>query len=192
MTTYVLHGGASSKPHPSNDAFFEAFTQQVDKPEVSMLLALWSRNRDQWDRLFERDTAAIKAQATKPVRFDIATDPEDYFKKIASFDIFYVLGGKSELIEPLFSEMAGFKESLAGKVYIGNSMGAFMVSERYVLSMEDQDASEVHQGLGILPIQTLCHWEIEEKQEQKLALLSQDSDLPILTLNEAEFVTFYQ
>jgi hypothetical protein len=70
-------------------------------------------------------------------------------------------------------------------------MGAFIVSSQYVLTFEKQDTSEVHYGLGLLPISTLCHWDIEKKKEEKVHLLKQAApDRPILTLNECKFAMF--
>jgi len=68
-------------------------------------------------------------------------------------------------------------------------MGAFLASESYVLSFDSQDSDTKHKGVGLLPIQTLCHWDVEEQKAMKLNLL--DSDNPIIVLNEGEFVTIY-
>ena len=70
-------------------------------------------------------------------------------------------------------------------------MGAFLVSESYVLSMSDQAENEVHTGIGLLPIQTLCHWNVEAHKKEKLKLLSDYSDTPIIVLGEFETVVMY-
>jgi len=85
--------------------------------------------------------------------------------------------------------MIKMKEKLQGKIYIGSSMGAFMVSTNYVLSLDSQDTTSVHQGLGILPINILAHWDAKNKKSEKIKLLKDKSNLPILTLNESEFAT---
>jgi peptidase E len=105
--------------------------------------------------------------------------------------VLYVAGGQAELIEPLYSQLTGLKDLLKGKVYIGCSMGAFMVSSQYVLTFDNQLSSEVHRGLGLLPIGTLCHWDIETKRQLKIDLLKRAApDSPILTLNECKFTLF--
>lgn len=101
----------------------------------------------------------------------------------------YVVGGDAELIEPCYKDLSELKTKLDGKIYAGSSMGAFLASEGYVLSFDSQDSDTKHHGVGLLPIQTLCHWDIEGEKEMKLKLL--DSVKPIIVLNEGEFVTIY-
>ncbi len=57
MTTFLLHGGATSTENPINNDFFRQFTELVDKPEVKVLLCLWSREREEWDAIAGRDSA---------------------------------------------------------------------------------------------------------------------------------------
>lgn len=88
-------------------------------------------------------------------------------------------------------KLGGLKEKLEGKIYAGSSMGAFLASKGYVLSSDGQDTNTVHEGVGLLPIQTLCHWDVENKKEQKLKLLKKASGLPILALDETKFVKIF-
>jgi hypothetical protein len=72
-------------------------------------------------------------------------------------------------------------------------MGAFLASKKYVLSMDAQDYKTVHEGVGLLPINSLCHWNVEENKQMKLnLLLDNDPQTPVVTLNEFEYVTFYR
>ena len=68
-------------------------------------------------------------------------------------------------------------------------MGAFLASTNYVLSLDSQNENEVHQGVGLIPINCVCHWDVENKQDKKLSLLQKHSpDIPILTLDEHKYV----
>lgn len=189
MKTYLLHGGATSKDLPGNDKFFAQFTNLVEKGEAKILLCYCSRNRDEWQKLIESDSAKIQKNTEKQVTFHVVEDESDLFSKIDDYDVLYVAGGDAELLEPYYKNLAELKKKLNGKVYAGSSMGAFLASESYVLSFDSQDSDTKHQGVGLLPIQTLCHWNVEEQKEMKLSLL--DSDKPIIVLNEGEFVTIY-
>ena len=190
MTTFLLHGGATSKNIPENDRFFAQFTERVDKNEVKILLCYWARKKDEWKKLFDRDTAKITQNTQKEVKFHVVEDIADLFSKINDFDVLYVAGGDAELLEPYYPDLSQLQEKLDGKVYAGISMGAFMASESYVLSFDSQDDERLHNGIGLVPIQTLCHWNVEDKRAFKLDLL--DSHKPILTLSEGEFVEIYQ
>lgn len=46
-------------------------------------------------------------------------------------------------------------------------MRTFLASESYVFSFDSQDSDSKHNGVGLLPIQTLCHWDFEEKNENQ-------------------------
>lgn len=121
----------------------------------------------------------------------VAEDPQDLLEKIERADVLYVAGGDDRLIEPKYGELKDLKEKLVNKVYAGSSMGAFMASESYVLSMDSQETQHVHQGLNLVAFQVLCHWDIEEEKDRKLSLLKKNSTKPIIVLEELEFVTIY-
>lgn len=136
MTTFLLHGGATSQDLPGNDLFFGQFAELVDKDEVKVLMCYFSRPKESWQKLFDRDTAKITKATDKKVLFHIPVDAEDLQSKLAEFDVLYVAGGDAELIEPYYEKLSFLKTGLQGKVYAGSSMGAFMASESYVLSFE--------------------------------------------------------
>lgn len=192
MTTFLLHGGKTSTPDLGNDKFFSQFTQLVEKDTVTVLLCYFSRERSTWEDLIERDTNSIKKNTKKVVDILIAENPMDLFMKLERADVLYVAGGDAEPIEALYEQLRDLKTRLSGKIYAGSSMGAFLASESYVLSMSDQAENEVHKGLGLLPIQTLCHWNVEKNKDKKKKLLKEYSESPIIVLNEFETVTVYR
>ncbi len=192
MTTYILHGGRATRPNPQNDAFFEQFTQLVHKDTVTILLCYLAREKEKWDSLIEKDTQSIKKNTEKEVRILVAEDPNDMLHKMDIADVLYVSGGEAEQIEPLYTDLTAIAQKIQGKVYAGSSMGVFFAVENYVLSFDTQDSNTVHQGIGMLPIQALCHWDLEQRKDTKLKLLSDTSDKPILVLNESTFVVLYK
>lgn len=192
MTTYVLHGGKTSKPHEGNEYFFSQFTKLPKSKTVTILLCYFSRERSTWESLIERDTTTIRKNSEKSVKILVAENPSDLFQKLEKSDVLYVAGGDAEPIEALYPQLTDLKVKLEGKVYAGSSMGAFLASESYVLSMSDQAENEVHTGVGLLPIQTLCHWNVEEHKDRKVGLLIDHSDTPIIVLNEFETVVIYK
>lgn len=192
MTTYLLHGGATSKENEDNLVFFGQFTKLVEKPEVKILLCYWARKKDEWQQKAEKDTHRITQQTSKKIIFHTLENPTDLFSKIKDYDVLYVAGGEPELLEPYYREIISLKQHLQGKVYAGSSMGAFLASEQYVVSRDSRSSDEVHRGIGLLPIQVLCHWDVETHQIKKLKMLRRRSNKPIITLNEYEFVRIYQ
>jgi peptidase E len=192
MITFILHGGETSQDCPDNDVFFKDFTALVKKDHIKILLCYFARQRKEWNDLQARDSAKIARHTKKLVEYFVPQNSHELLSKINECDVLYVAGGKAELIEPIYDELKPLKEKLQNKIYIGSSMGAFMASTCYVRSFDSQDDRHVHKGLGLLPIQILCHWNIEQNKELKLKLLSENSDQPIVTLAETKFITIYQ
>lgn len=189
-TQVILHGGATSKNLPENDKFFAKFTSLVDKEEVKIAMVYFARDRDRWDQVFALDKPRILNQTTKKVIFTLPESPHDLLEMLPVNDAIYIAGGEALNIEPLFPELSKLKNLLDKKVYLGSSMGAFMASKNYVLSSDEQDTTGIHQGIGLLDINVLAHWDVEPSKEQKLSLLQKASNLPIITLAEGEFKEF--
>lgn len=190
MTTYILHGGNYKKESPSNDLFFKQFSLLVPKNEVNFLMCYWARDKKVWDGMYKRDRLKILAQTSKKINTEIATDPVDLYVKLKLSDVLFVSGGEEEFIRPYLTRLGRLKDNLEGKVYIGSSMGAFIVSRNYVLSYEGQKSDNVHQGLGLVPNNILCHWNVETKKDFKIKLLKdKDPQIQILFLDEEKFIT---
>lgn len=191
-TIVVLHGGATNLATPQNDKFFSLFTSLTNKKVINIAMVYWARSRETWNDIFNRDKPRILEQKKldKTANFLIPETPGELLQKMVTIDVVYVAGGEASNIEPLYKKLGEMKTVIKGKVYLGSSMGTFMASQNYVLSSDENDANSVHQGLGLVPVNTLCHWNVEPNKEQKLALLKNASELPITTLNEGEFVKY--
>ena len=191
MTTFVLHGGETSRVDIRNDVFFWRFTELVEKPEVKILICNWARQKEDWEIIFNRDVEKIKAAMTKKVECKLLEEEEDLEKLIDWCDVFYINGGWQKYIEPHLGALKSIKNLVDCKVVVGSSMGAFYVASYFVMSFDEKDAG-VYEGLNLLPTSLLCHWDREKRREMKLKLLrAKDPNLPILTLDECESVVIY-
>lgn len=188
MTTYLLHGGETKAVNEQNDRFFRAFSELPENNSVAILLCYFSRRPDEWSGLTKRDSGYIRRVSGKNIDFHTALNPSDLLTRVKEADVLYVAGGDAEYIEPLYPQLGSLREELDGKIYAGSSMGAFMASARYVLSFDTQKEDEVRQGLGLVPLQILCHWNQEKHRQEKLKLLSADSHVPIILLEDHQFV----
>ena len=191
MTTFLLHGGKTSSSNENNQHFFDSFTTVVDKSQVHILLCYFARPVGEWNELTTRDSNLIKKNSTKSVFITVPQNPTELLAQLDEADVLYVAGGGAPPIETLYPQLGELKTKLDQKIYAGSSMGAFLASQNYVLSFDDQDNQTVHQGVGLLPLQVLCHWDVEPEKQRKLQLLRDKSNLPILTLNETEFVEIH-
>jgi len=123
MTTYLLHGGATSKDLPGNDNFFAKFTTLVNKPVVKILLCYFSREYKEWENLAKRDLKKIIENTNKKVENYVVKNPDDLFAQLPNYDLIYVAGGEAELLEPHYEKLSKLKNMLDGKIYAGSSMG---------------------------------------------------------------------
>lgn len=188
-TKYLLHGGNTSIKKESNSRFFKEMVDIPAKNNVRLLLCLWAVEKKFWDVKKESYRKKITENSYKNVEVEVVEDVDDFNAKIDQFDVLYVVGGDAKLIEPYYQKFTDLEKQLKGKTYAGGSMGAFMVCSNYILSFDYQDHQNVHKGIGLLDINLLCHWDIEQRRELKINLLKKISpDLPILTLDEGEFV----
>lgn len=190
MTTYILHGGRTRIDSASNQLFFRQFTELVPKDNVKILLCYWARNKEKWNELFEKDKVKILAQSTKKADISIVDTLETLSSQIKEADVLYFSGGEEEFLRPYISQLTFLKDSLNNKVFIGNSMGAFLASKHYVLSLSDQNEDIVYDGLGLVSYNILCHWDVEKNKEKKIAMLKKvDPQIPILLIEEEKFET---
>lgn len=192
MTTYILHGGNSSAENEANSTFFGEFTKSNSKDEVSILLCYWAREKGEWDSLSVRDGRKIKINAIdKKVNISVAQNADDLVQKIKYSDVLYIAGGTFSKLKKEISEIENFKSLIKDKVIIGSSAGAFLTAKQSLNSFDEQE-TDINIGLGLLPISILCHWDIENKKEEKLKKLQNyDPKSPIIVLNEAEFIKLY-
>jgi hypothetical protein len=192
MTNYILHGGESSQPSPNKHRFFAQFTSLVDKPRVNILICTWARDSNDQDRVYQRDQELIRSASGDKVLTFTHTDSRQLENQLIDADVFYLGGGWSQFLDPHRDELMAVKPLLKDKVIIGSSMGAFYIATHYITSFDESwDKKTIEPGLGLIPINILCHWDKEQHPKIKLQSLSTQSPLPIITLNETEFVTVY-
>jgi len=188
MTTYILHGGRYKVESPDNEYFFKQFTEHVPKDNVKILMCYWARPKENWALLFERDKARVAKQTSKTVDVQKVDTVEALRIGLPDADVLFVSGGEEELLRPYMSQLGFLQEMIRGKVFIGSSMGTFLASKNYALSLSTQNENTVYEGLGLIPYNTLCHWDIEINKEKKIALLKdKDPHTPILCIDEGKF-----
>lgn len=188
MTTYILHGGRYKVESPDNDYFFKQFTEHVHKDKVIILICYWARPKEKWAPLFEMDKVKIAKQTSKKVDVQMVESVDVLRARLPNADVLFVSGGEEELLRPYMSQLGFLQEMLQGKVFIGSSMGTFLASKNYVLSLSTQNENTVYKGLGLIPYNTLCHWNIEKNKEKKSTLLKDaDPHTPILCIDEGRF-----
>lgn len=190
MTTYVLHGGATSMSDPKNEAFFSQFTGLADSDSVTIAICYWARSRDRWDALFDRDSSMILEGTTKSVNLLVSETVDDLLNDVERADVLYVSGGSiTEVFLEHMEELKQLATLLDQKVYIGSSLGAYLASSLYTRSVDFHTSTRAHYGLGLIPLGVMCHYDTDEHRDEKMKLIHKtDPEMPILILNECEWV----
>jgi peptidase E len=188
MTTYILHGGKMNIESDSNEIFLKQFTELIQKKTVKILLCYWAREKNRWFKSFEIDKATILKHSSKKAQINIVETVESLAIQLNEADVLFFSGGEEDFLRPYISQLGFLKTALKDKVYIGSSMGSFLASTNYVLSLHGQKEDTVYGGLGLVPYNILCHWNIENNKDKKITMLKEkDPQTPILLIKEQRF-----
>jgi len=186
MTKYILHGGNTRVPSPDNESFFREMTLGI-KGKALVLLNYFSREEKEFPELFEQDKKRIlEYSESKDLEFEIAK--EDVFEEqLKRAKVMYMRGGKTKKLLEKMKKLDSPEELFAGKIIVGSSAGAYVLSKYYWKHEE----GEIGQGLGILNLKVYCHYHPEDLSV--LGKMTQfEKDIPLLVLPEGKWQIFYK
>lgn len=188
MTRFFL-GGGRKRDEPIPDSFFDMLCEAVRgiPQPIHVLLVMFARSEDRWKDMVADDTKNFaKIRPSTECHLEAAhADPDVFQEQIKTADVLYVHGGDTQLLLEMIKTIPRFAELLDGKVYIGASAGANLVSKYFYSPRRNV----VGEGLGIVPIKCLPHWD-ESQQPYLEELKKYGKDLPIVTLREWEYKIF--
>lgn len=194
MTKYVLNSGGMKNNHDGARRFFEELVKgRGASPHV--LLGFFAQPREVWEEKFNEYTKAFDQFMPTGIKatYEIAF-PENFNHQVKKADVIYFHGGDDHLA------MDWFKRIGAPKVWQGKTVGTNSATthalSKYFWTC---DWRQLKDGLGILPIKTLAHFNSNygaddprgpidwQKAKQELENYK-DSALPIYALPEGEFI----
>jgi peptidase E len=152
-TKFVLHGGFDPKKSLENDVFFAEVLK--DAPEsAKVLIVLFAKEKDRWEEKYVHWKKQFQKNAGgKNLDFQMAT-LENFIEQLASADVVYFAGGRTESVLQSIKGFVGLNKYLAGKILVGDSAGANVFCE-FGYSMS---SDKVFEGLGLLPIKIIPHF----------------------------------
>lgn len=183
MTKYILHGGGTNLPLKGNKEFYKTIVSGSKGP-VKLLLVYYSRAKDEWPKLFEKDKENFSAQnVEKQVELSIADPDLNIFREqLKNTDAIYVRGGNTFQLLEKIKQVPEFVELIKNKVYSGSSAGMYLVCKYFY----ENDFDKIGEGLGIFPVKAFAHWKGEEDILKRLKETGED--LPIYKLAEGETI----
>lgn len=185
MTKFILHGGATRRFElEGHRGFFKEILAGLPQ-KVRVLLIYYARPEPDFSELLSDDTNNFRSTSPeKDIEPEIASDDPGVFREqIKRADAIYVRGGDTQKLLAKINQTPDFADLINGKVYAGSSAGMYVVSKYYY----SNDRKEIGQGLGILPIKAMAHWD-KNKQDAFAKLKTTGEDLPIYKLADGEFI----
>lgn len=190
MIKYILVGGYVHKALDEGKAFCEELIKGIDKKPVKILDCMFARKKEDWQESIDRDNIFF-SKFIKGFELELA-DPDKFAEQVKNSDVIYLRGGHTSPLIELLSKDIGWIKELQGKVLVGTSAGGDAIAKYYCVIK----TSRVGDGLGLLPIKFIPHWNSDYSDEEVnninwaeelKKLKSYKEDLPIYTLGEGEF-----
>lgn len=197
MTKYVLNSGnVGSYPELAKKFFTEVVKGLGNSPKL--LICCFANPREDWEEKFAKDTANTDffPEGVSP-KFELAF-PDTFEAQVFNCDAIYIHGGDDHLLQYWLKQF-DLPRIWDGKVIATNSASSHAVSKHFWTC----DWRKTMDGLGILPIRFLAHYEsaygnddprgpIDWKVAYKELEAYGDQSLPIHAVREAEYVVIKQ
>lgn len=185
-TTFLLHGGMTRCKDERNDTFFQRVTEGLADGDTVLWIGLARRDREERERILQRDTDMILAHTSKAIevaKAELGTLDE----QAAAAHAIFITGGNTEGLVSDISQKDSFLEAIKGKVVAGSSAGAYLFAAYYFAC---QDAA-IRPGLGVLPLRIMAHYgnPAFNATAENLNWFKENtpSDLELLVLPECEW-----
>lgn len=184
MTKFILHGGCTRIDSESNRKFFKEITRDLNSG-ATIVCSFYAAPVESWNVKFEHIKNKISQSAPeKTFNFVLADEHvEEFVKQMQRADVVYFHGGDTLDLKNTLSGIENLGALFKNKIIVGSSAGTNVLA-RYAFSTNRKIVIE---GLGILPIKTLCHYSQEKTQEVEI-LKACGEDLEMHLIPEEHYV----
>ena len=180
QTTYILHGGATSRPCEWNDRFFKKIVEGLPSG-ATVLVVYFAVTEDRWPSLLDQDRERFERFANQAICVELA-QKDTFMKQVREADAIYLRGGHTPRLLEEVKKHPGFVDAIKGKVIAGSSAGVYILSTYY----HSTDQGGVFAGLGVLPIRSITHSD-EGDPARIEALNAYPQELELVRIPETEF-----
>jgi len=183
MITFFLNGGNSGANVLENITYRKNLIASLDS-NSNVLFCYFGKPQIEWDKSFIRDSENLSSISGK-LKFQMAHGIE--FESQCSKAALIIFGGGDTFV--LLEKLKNYPDLLdliQDKVVAGSSAGACALSKYFY----SNDAEKPGNGLGILNLKIICHYELNKLASVK-KLREYKEDLPILSLAEQQFVRIF-
>lgn len=191
MTKYILHGGYTRTDNELNHTFYEEITRNIPDGGTVLLCYFASQEDDNSER-FKEDSQRIEERSHgKKFTFLLANE-KDFIEQLKQANALYIRGGSTPKLLGVLKKYPDFKENLDSKTVAGSSAGAYAIG-KYSAFHDDESGGQIREGLGLLPLRVVCHYESNDLPPNPTALNSLGNmaqDLEIVFLKDFEWKVF--
>ncbi|MDB5238586.1 MAG: hypothetical protein JWM46_856 [Candidatus Kaiserbacteria bacterium] len=197
MTKYVLNsGGMRNYPDRAKKFFAEVVSGLGEKPRI--LICCFAQPREDWEEKFEKDKNTLFdlfPEGIHPV-LEMAF-PATFTEQIENSDVVYMHGGDDHLIQ-FWLKQFDIPKIWDGKVVATSSASSNALARHFWTC----DWRQAMDGLGILPIKFLAHYDSEygkndprgpvdwQAGREELESFG-DTSMPVHALGEGEFIVIH-
>ncbi len=157
MTKYILHGGFERRNNELNDSFYQEITKELPD-SATLLLVYFASEGEDLEARFKEQSARIRAVAKKSLNIELATK-EDFISQVQKADAIHFRGGNTPKLLSALEEYKELAPLLKGKKVISGSSAGGYALVKYGTA---HSGLHIREGLGILPLRLVCHFESEE------------------------------
>lgn len=191
MTTYILAGGNDRATEGYGKRLADELTQHCSHPNIlscffSAPEQEWPAKHAEWKKWFARNF-------TNGFSYSYA-EKDTFLRQIDRADVIYLHGGNTQLLFDTFPSVEDFVRHVKGKIVVGGSAGANILSKKYWSSTRAVPCK----GLGILDVNIMVHYgaahhegltrTIEDWQREEAEFRAFVGDGEITRLPEGQFV----
>ena len=174
-----------------NRTFYEEIARDVPDQGTILLCYFASKDDDNSDR-FNEDSDRIKQQSHGKQFTFIEAKEDNFIDQLKLSDALYFRGGSTPKLLTALSKYDGFKDLLEGKTVAGSSAGAYVIGKLSAFH-DDESGGKVREGLGLLPLKVVTHYESKDLSPNPEALellMSTESELETVLLKDFEWKVF--
>lgn len=186
-TKFILHGGMTRRQNDSNAAFFREFLKSIPDGG-NILLVFFAAEDEETEEYFKNFVTKFEEYAEgREFKFTVASKAE-FEEQVKNADGVYLHGGHTPRLLETLKQYPNLKRLLAGKVVAGSSAGAYV----FATYGTAHSTERMREGLGMLPLRIICHYESEELPPSEASLREIENTAPkleLIKLKDCEWVT---
>jgi hypothetical protein len=188
MTKFILHGGMTSVRNENNKKFYqEVLKDLLENPKI--LICLFSIEESRWEEEYKWNQKNFMNNLKRAdLEFQLA-NKNDFIEQLRWADAVHFRGGSTLMLLDVLAKFPEFKNNLAKKTISGSSAGALFLTDIFY----ENDIEEIQQGLGIIPINLITHYQSSQYppiSDELFAKLKNKNNRELVLTKETEYKVY--